>query len=133
MPTTFPVDTNLDREGLKHEHWVPYSLIFSVDRHFPLPDGSFPVHVLCKNFTSIRLVFSVEPDAAEFFTNIQKLINTPAIEQMYAFSYTPKTEAEVREKEYGWKIYDPEAEFKRMGMGSTNDAWRVTTINKDFS
>ncbi|KAJ3078322.1 hypothetical protein HK100_010763, partial [Physocladia obscura] len=103
-PTTMlPSDANLDREELEHEQRV------------------------------IRLVFSVELDATEFFTNLQKLINTAAIEQLYAFYYTPKTEAEIREKEYGWKSYDPEAEFKRMGLGPTNGAWRVTTINKDFS
>ncbi|KAJ3298561.1 hypothetical protein HDU79_009326 [Rhizoclosmatium sp. JEL0117] len=113
----------------KKDHWVSYSTIQSIDRHFPTPDGYHPVIISCRNFSVVRLSFAADQDATDVCTNLQKLINTSSVDQLFAFSYTPNQEFTSTT---GW-AYDAEGEFRRMGLGVKTDAWRITTINKDFS
>ncbi|KAI3627876.1 ELP3 [Malassezia furfur] len=50
-----------------------------------------------------------------------------SVEKLYAFEAPHTTPSD------GWRIYDPAAEFKRQGVGSTSKAWRFSTINSDYS
>ena len=51
-------------------------------------------------------------------------------DQLYAYSYQPQPAFTSTD---GWKIYDPLKEYERMGVGTKNDNWRFTTINRDYT
>ncbi|CAG8668776.1 9567_t:CDS:2, partial [Paraglomus occultum] len=52
-----------------------------------------------------------------------------SIEQLYAFFYKPHPKHTVND---GWSVYDPLREFERMGV-TKNDAWRFSTVNRNYS
>ncbi|KAJ3012572.1 UNVERIFIED_CONTAM: hypothetical protein HDU68_001131, partial [Siphonaria sp. JEL0065] len=108
---------------------ISYSSIFSIDRHFQTPDGCYPIVICGRNFKSVKLTIPSEAEAADIFYNLQKLINTSSVDQLLAFSYEP---VDKFTSVVGW-TYDVEVEFRRQGLGVKTDAWRITTINKDFS
>ncbi|XP_036082601.1 myotubularin-related protein 8 isoform X5 [Rousettus aegyptiacus] len=49
-------------------------------------------------------------------------------EDLYAFSYNPKSSKEMREN--GWKLIDPMSDFKRMGI--PNRYWTITDTNRIY-
>ncbi|XP_048192433.1 myotubularin-related protein 8 isoform X2 [Perognathus longimembris pacificus] len=49
-------------------------------------------------------------------------------EDLYAFSYNPKTSKGAREN--GWKLIDPVSDFERMGI--PNRYWTITDANKNY-
>lgn len=49
-------------------------------------------------------------------------------EELYAFSYNPKTPEGSRET--GWKSIDVKADYLRMGIESSS--WEISNINKDY-
>lgn len=53
--------------------------------------------------------------------------NSDSVEKLYAFEAPRAVPSE------GWQIYNPAAEFKRQGIGSTSKAWRFSTINSDYA
>jgi len=55
---------------------------------------------------------------------------TASVNQLYAFFYQP---GKAEKKFNAWKIYQPEKEFARMGLGTKTDEWRLSYINKDYS
>ena len=57
-------------------------------------------------------------------------IKKGSTEQLYAYSYQPQP---TFTSTNGWKIYDPLKEYERMGVGTKNDNWRFTTINRDYT
>lgn len=53
-----------------------------------------------------------------------------SVDQLYAYSYQPQPSYTSNN---GWRIYDPLHEYERMGVGTKNDNWRFTTINRDYT
>lgn len=53
-----------------------------------------------------------------------------SVGQLFAFHFTPTPPFTATG---GWQIYNPKAEFKRMGLEVTNHQWRFSEINKSFS
>ena len=56
------------------------------------------------------------------------------IEDLYAFHFYSELvtkEEKLSAKRY-WEIYDPVAEFQRMGVGNRSQAWRFSDINHDY-
>ncbi|XP_047392813.1 myotubularin-related protein 8 isoform X3 [Sciurus carolinensis] len=49
-------------------------------------------------------------------------------EDLYAFSYNPKSSKEMREN--GWKLIDPISDFERMGV--PNRYWTITDANRNY-
>lgn len=62
-----------------------------------------------------------------YFRHLRFSLASP--EQLYAYSYQPRPAFTAND---GWKIYDPVAEFERMGVGK-HDSWRFSSINRDYS
>lgn len=59
------------------------------------------------------------------------LTHYPAsVDQLYAYSYQPQPNYTSNN---GWRLYDPLHEYERMGVGTKNDSWRFTTINRDYT
>ncbi|KAI8607308.1 Myotubularin-like phosphatase domain-containing protein, partial [Chytriomyces sp. MP71] len=113
-----------------YAHQIAYSSVYSVDRHFAALDASSPLIINGRNFTSVRISLSSESEATEVFANLQRLINISAIGNLFAFTHEPNPPFSTSS---GWSVYNPEAEFRRMGLGVKSDLWRFSTINKDFS
>ncbi|KAJ3109796.1 hypothetical protein HDU97_000026 [Phlyctochytrium planicorne] len=112
------------------EIWICYSSINNVDRRFTNTQGLTPVHVACRHFLFVRFLFTREQDAQDVFLSLQKLINISLVENLYAFQFK-LPENQVTGK--GWSVFNPEVEFGRMGVGTKNKAWRLTTVNQDFT
>lgn len=53
-----------------------------------------------------------------------------SVDQLYAYSYQPQPNYTSNN---GWRLYDPLHEYERMGVGTKNDNWRFTTINRDYT
>ncbi|KAJ3243833.1 hypothetical protein HDU78_011735 [Chytriomyces hyalinus] len=117
------------------QHWLiyaktSYSALHSIDRHFQTPDGLFPLIINGRNFSSIKLTLSSEAEVTDIFSNLRMLMNISSIDNLLAFHYQPVSQFSVSK---GWSIYDPEVEFRRMGLGVKSDAWRISSVNKDFA
>lgn len=50
-----------------------------------------------------------------------------SVEKLSAFQTAPTTPSK------GWHLYNPAAEFKRQGVGSSSKTWRISTINADYA
>jgi myotubularin-related protein 6/7/8 len=51
------------------------------------------------------------------------------VDQLYAFYYQPSPKWN---KSDGWERYQPELEYRRMGVGTLTKEWRFTDINKTY-
>jgi len=115
-----------------------------VERRQPLSLGieGCTLRFRCRDFNFFSLTFRNESEGKEVFETVQrltcvgKLISGVSLtvlgstSQLYAFFHQPGK----GEKNFNsWKIYNPEREFARMGMGTKTNEWRITTLNKDFS
>ncbi|ORX60327.1 phosphatases II [Hesseltinella vesiculosa] len=113
------------------ELWIPYPIIHTMERRPPsLQSGRHPLVIRCRDFLVVTLSTLKEGEAQDVFESVQKLtcINSP--EQLYAYCYQPCPPFTAND---GWKIYDPIEEYSRMGVGTKSNAWRFTTINRDYS
>ncbi|KAI7907985.1 protein-tyrosine phosphatase-like protein [Cokeromyces recurvatus] len=112
------------------ELWIPYSIIHTVERQPPsLQSGRYPLHIKCRDFMIITLSLLKDGETQDVFDSIQKLACVTSIEQLYAYSYMPRTPFTATN---GWNIYDPLKEYGRMGVDVNTDAWRFTLINRDY-
>ncbi|KAI9350057.1 Myotubularin-like phosphatase domain-containing protein, partial [Zopfochytrium polystomum] len=93
--------------------------------------GLFPLHVVCRHFVFAKFFFEDEQDSIDLFSTLQRLVNISSIDQHYAFYHQPTSN--VIKSKQGWNVFDPTREFERMGLGTRTQAWRITTINNDFS
>ncbi|KAJ3415177.1 hypothetical protein HDV05_005457 [Chytridiales sp. JEL 0842] len=113
----------------EQEIWICYSSICNVDRRFQTSQGLYPIYITCKHFWFLKIFIAKEQDALDVFNSLQKLINISSVELLYAFSYKPPANTSMPRT---WHKFDPAVEFARMGLGTKTDAWRLSTINKDF-
>ncbi|KAL1916294.1 uncharacterized protein VTP21DRAFT_5911 [Calcarisporiella thermophila] len=114
-----------------HELWIPYPLIHTMERRsYDLKSGRYPLHIRCRDFKYSILSMEQEIEAADVFESVQKLTCIRSFEQLYAFFYRPIPPLKTNN---GWKIYDPLKEYSRMGVTSKTDAWRFTTINRNYT
>lgn len=112
------------------EKWVPYSLLGSVECLPVNDEGYYSLELRCSHFLFFTLTFNSRQAAIEVFESIRQLTCIDDLTKLYAFHYEPRTPFEISREE-GWKVYDPIAEFNRLGL-ETNDQWRVTNLNKDY-
>ncbi|KAI8342847.1 protein-tyrosine phosphatase-like protein [Chlamydoabsidia padenii] len=122
---------NLIFNHAEGELWIPYPIIHTVERRPPsLQSGRHPLTIRCRDFLIVTLAMLKDGEAQDVFDSIQKLTCINSTEQLYAYSYQPFTPFTAKD---GWKIYDPLEEYARMGVGIKTDAWRFSTINRDYS
>ncbi|KAJ1673078.1 phosphatidylinositol-3-phosphatase ymr1, partial [Spiromyces aspiralis] len=94
------------------------------------------INIQCHDFLMISLVCPTVAETCDVFLTIQNLICVDSVERLYAFHYRP-LELATGAASNGWDIYDPEKEFRRMGVGSAagNDLganWRFTDLNCNY-
>ncbi|XP_070615783.1 phosphatidylinositol-3,5-bisphosphate 3-phosphatase MTMR8-like isoform X2 [Erythrolamprus reginae] len=118
------VDTSAD---LRKETWVLHHHIAAVEK-LPLSASGCQLQIRCKNFRVARFLMVQERDCHEVYTSLLKLSQPVKPEELYAFSYNPKTPEGSRET--GWKSIDVKADYLRMGID--NSSWEISHVNKDY-
>ncbi|XP_075691869.1 phosphatidylinositol-3,5-bisphosphate 3-phosphatase MTMR8 isoform X3 [Rhinoderma darwinii] len=113
--------------GVRKETWIAHHHIASVEKQ-PLSTTGCPLIIHCKNFRVAHFVILRERDCHEVYTSLLKLSQPGKYEDLYAFSYNPKSDQDERFME--WKLIDLKMEYMRMGI--PNNYWVLSDINKDF-
>ncbi|KAK4048291.1 phosphatidylinositol-3-phosphatase ymr1 [Microbotryomycetes sp. JL201] len=120
---------------VEQEVWLPLSLLHSVTRTPPTLDGSpTPLVLKTRDFQTFELAFQSVEQADGVWDSLKgvcQAVATAGVEQLYAFTQKDKLDRKGKSKA-GWNIYEPEKEFKRMGVGNRSQAWRVSLINANF-
>ncbi|GAA5983307.1 hypothetical protein JCM10908_000234 [Rhodotorula pacifica] len=119
------------------EVWIPLSLLHSVTRSPPSLTGDpSPILLRTRLFESFELAFASLADADNVWDSLKGLcssFSSGGLENRYAFFCgTAQVEDKKGKGKAGWDIYDPAAEFARMGLGKRSKAWRTTSLNADF-
>ncbi|KAG9478523.1 hypothetical protein GDO78_013526 [Eleutherodactylus coqui] len=113
--------------GVRKETWIAHHHIASVEKP-PLSTTGCPLIIRCKNFRVAHFVILRERDCHEVYTSLLKLSQPVKYEDLYAFSYNPKSDQDERLME--WKLIDLKMEYMRMGI--PNNYWVLSDLNKDF-
>ncbi|XP_023489700.1 phosphatidylinositol-3,5-bisphosphate 3-phosphatase MTMR8 isoform X2 [Equus przewalskii] len=109
---------------------VPKIALHHIDTVEKLPITSLgcPLILHCKNFRVAHFVLDSDVVCHEVYISLLKLSQPALPEDLYAFSYNPKSSKEMREN--GWKMIDPISDFGRMGI--PNRYWTITDANKNY-
>lgn len=113
--------------GVRKETWIAHHHIASVEKQ-PLSTTGCPLILHCKHFRVVHFVIPRERDCHEVYTSLLKLSQPVKYEDLYAFSYNPKSDQDERLME--WKLIDLKLEYMRMGI--PNNYWVLSDINKDY-
>ncbi|KAG0381052.1 hypothetical protein BGX24_000030 [Mortierella sp. AD032] len=114
----------------EQEIWISYPTIHTVEKGLPTIHNAWPLHIRCHNFVFVALNFQSEKEVADVYDSIQNLTCIGSVQKLFAFFYTPSPAFAATD---GWQIYDPLLEYERMGVGSKNDQWRFSDLNKSYS
>ncbi|XP_059488042.1 myotubularin-related protein 9 [Neocloeon triangulifer] len=115
------------KEGVE-ELWILHQNIDTVDRK---PNGVVGglIIVKCKDFRIIQL----EINGYEKFTNVANslewLSTLDNMTLLYPFFYRPV----YNMLEDGWSAFNTESEFSKLLVPGSNEEWRISYVNKDFS
>ncbi|KAK2501860.1 hypothetical protein MC885_006919, partial [Smutsia gigantea] len=90
----------------------------------PITSLGCPLILHCKNFRVAHFV--LDSDVVCHENNFSEFVALS--EDLYAFSYDPKSSKEIREN--GWKLIDPISDFGRMGI--PNRYWTITDANRNY-
>lgn len=113
--------------GVRKETWIAHHHISSVEKQ-ALSTTGCPLIIHCKNFRVVHFVILRERDCHEVYTSLLKLSQPVKYEELYAFSYNPKSDQDERLMD--WKLIDLKMEYTRMGI--PNDYWVFSDLNEDF-
>lgn len=110
---------------------IPLGLLQKVEKIFsPFNSNDLiGIVVTCKN--ARRMVFLKEKEDEHFEKNVFIYLIKyafPLKSNQSFFAFTHNTSEEIDE---GWKVYNPQEEYKRMGIPDSKK-WRITSINKDY-
>ncbi|KAG5678073.1 hypothetical protein PVAND_007775 [Polypedilum vanderplanki] len=92
-------------------------------------ENSYGIDILCKDMRNLRFAHKQENHSRRtVFGKLQNFAFPLANnEKLFAFNYSEKF------PEDGWNVYEPIAEFRRMGLGAnSNIEWRVTKVNQAY-
>ncbi|XP_036596270.1 myotubularin-related protein 8 [Trichosurus vulpecula] len=112
---------------VRKEIWILHHHIAAVEK-LALTSMGHPLILRCKNFRMAHFVFGSEWECHEVHASLLKLSQPVRPEELYAFSYNPKSSKDDRE--IGWKMIDLKSDYKRMGV--PNDYWQITDANKNY-
>lgn len=124
--------TSADGEADEEEMWVPYPLINQLTRLPQTLQGLSPLAFRTRTFEAFTLFFPRDTDATQVFDTVRELTVVASVTHLYAFFNEPDFPISP-DGNNGWKLYDAQEEFTRMGVGARSKAWRFTEINNDYS
>ncbi|KAL7979950.1 hypothetical protein Chor_004419 [Crotalus horridus] len=119
------VDTSTE---VRKETWILHHHVAVVEK-LPLNASGCQLQIRCKNFRVARFLMVQERDCHEVYSSLLKLSQPVKPEELYAFSYNPKTPEGSRET--GWKSIDVKADYLRMGIESSS--WGISNICSTYS
>ncbi|KDO19961.1 hypothetical protein SPRG_13066 [Saprolegnia parasitica CBS 223.65] len=111
-------------------HAIPLRSIDRIKRQ-ELPESDTGVlDLVCKDIRRLQLIFPglVQRQTFSFFDKCDQLLRHP-------MPYFAKVSTETFPTATigdGWNVYDPVAEFNRLGVGVTT-TWRITSVNYNYS
>uniref|UniRef100_A0A8C4M8K8 Myotubularin related protein 8 n=1 Tax=Equus asinus asinus TaxID=83772 RepID=A0A8C4M8K8_EQUAS len=111
----------------RKETWIALHHIDTVEK-LPITSLGCPLILHCKNFRVAHFVLDSDVVCHEVYISLLKLSQPGSYDNLYAFSYNPKSSKEMREN--GWKMIDPISDFGRMGI--PNRYWTITDANKNY-
>ncbi|XP_012605455.1 phosphatidylinositol-3,5-bisphosphate 3-phosphatase MTMR8 isoform X2 [Microcebus murinus] len=111
----------------RKETWIALHHIATVEK-LPITSLGCPLTLRCKNFRVAHFVLDSDLVCHEVYISLLKLSQPELPEDLYAFSYNPKSSKEMRE--IGWKLIDPVSDFGRMGI--PNRYWTITDANRNY-
>ncbi|KAL8621063.1 hypothetical protein ACOMHN_040588 [Nucella lapillus] len=115
----------VDHEG-KKESWILHMHIGQIER-LPLTAGGSPLLIRCKNFMCVTFIIPRERECQDIFVSLLEFSRPSSIENLYAFHFTA---ADEWNQSFGWKFYDAQSEYLRMGVPSAG--WTLTNLNKNY-
>ncbi|OXA60801.1 Myotubularin-related protein 2 [Folsomia candida] len=89
-------------------------------------ENSYGIEIFCKDVRSLKFAHNPENHSRrEFFEDLQQLA-FPISKKLlpFAFSYSEQF------PEYGWSVYEPIQELKRLGI--PNESWKITRLNDKY-
>ncbi|KAK4703072.1 hypothetical protein P7C70_g3151, partial [Phenoliferia sp. Uapishka_3] len=114
---------------------ISLPLLYSVTRSAPNHIGTIhPLVLRTRDFTVYDLTFSAAEEAEGVWDSLKGIcsgVGSGGLPGLYAFFYGGEKDRKGKGRA-GWNIYEPEREFKRMGVGSRSKAWRSSAINRDY-
>ena len=138
---TPPPPTNTTAPNTKpprpRELWITYPIIQTCTLRISPSASRQPssIRLRCRDFTFACFYLHDDRKARDVYDSIRAwTCKLSGIDKLYAFSYQSQgPEKDVSPS--GWSIYNPEAEFKRMGVGdlSRRQQWRVSRLNHDYT
>uniref|UniRef100_A0A4X1TF23 Myotubularin phosphatase domain-containing protein n=1 Tax=Sus scrofa TaxID=9823 RepID=A0A4X1TF23_PIG len=111
----------------RKETWIALHHIATVER-LPITTLGCPLILHCKNFRVAHFVLESDVVCHEIYISLLKLSRPALPEDLYAFSYNPKSSKKMRER--GWRLIDPISDFGRMGI--PNRYWAITDANRNY-
>ncbi|OQR96817.1 myotubularin-like protein [Achlya hypogyna] len=111
-------------------HAIPLRTIDRIKRQ-ELPESDTGVlDLVCKDIRRLQLIFPglVQRQTFSFFDKCDQLLRHPMPYFAKVCTETFPT-ATIGD---GWNVYDPVAEFNRLGVGVTA-TWRITNVNHDYA
>ncbi|XP_026307730.1 myotubularin-related protein 8 isoform X5 [Piliocolobus tephrosceles] len=112
----------------RKETWIALHHIATVEK-LPITSLGCPLTLRCKNFRVAHFVLDSDLVCHEVYISLLKLSQPGALpEDLYAFSYNPKSSKEMRES--GWKLIEAISDFGRMGI--PNRYWTITDANRNY-
>ncbi|XP_072899406.1 phosphatidylinositol-3,5-bisphosphate 3-phosphatase MTMR2 isoform X5 [Hemitrygon akajei] len=89
-------------------------------------ENSYGLEIFCKDIRTIRFAHKQEGHTRRsIFENLMKYA-FPTSNNLPLFAYEYK---EIFPED-GWKVYDPVAEYRRMGL--PNESWKLSKINENY-
>ncbi|KAL4665424.1 hypothetical protein H8957_012441 [Semnopithecus entellus] len=111
----------------RKETWIALHHIATVEK-LPMTSLGCPLTLRCKNFRVAHFVLDSDLVCHEVYISLLKLSQPALPEDLYAFSYNPKSSKEMRES--GWKLIEAISDFGRMGI--PNRYWTITDANRNY-
>ncbi|XP_011802796.1 PREDICTED: myotubularin-related protein 8 [Colobus angolensis palliatus] len=111
----------------RKETWIALHHIATVEKS-PITSLGCPLTLRCKNFRVAHFVLDSDLVCHEVYISLLKLSQPALPEDLYAFSYNPKSSKEMRES--GWKLIEAISDFGRMGI--PNRYWTITDANRNY-
>ncbi|XP_067257743.1 myotubularin-related protein 1a isoform X2 [Chanodichthys erythropterus] len=91
-----------------------------------LGENTSGMEIVCKDMRSPRFAYKKEPQSNLEILDVLTKYAFPLSNELslFAFQYKEKFPLD------GWKVYDPVAEYKRMGL--PNESWTISKINSNY-
>ncbi|XP_051755582.1 myotubularin-related protein 1a isoform X5 [Ctenopharyngodon idella] len=91
-----------------------------------LGENTSGMEIVCKDMRSPRFAYKKEPQSNLEILDVLTKYAFPLSNELSLFAFQYKEQF----PEDGWKVYDPVAEYKRMGL--PNESWTISKINSNY-